>query len=60
MSVKVIQRRNPLLAEDRFETLKVSGMSCIKPQAPAGRNPLLAEDRFETQLPALCLERCQL
>ena len=43
------QCRNPLLAEDRFETIQSRKVRVH----PAGyrwmsRNPLLAEDRFET------------
>ena len=39
--------RNPLLAEDRFETWKKEEDE-RKGKHKGSRNPLLAEDRFET------------
>ena len=46
----LFSRRNPLLAEDGFETQKAipSRRTCLFTKF--GRNPLLAEDRFETWL----------
>ena len=40
--------RNPLLAEDRFETGKQLTYSRTLRKMWNSRNPLLAEDRFET------------
>ena len=46
----VLDGRNPLLAEDRFETVRLLNQNLTPTIIYGSRNPLLAEDRFETKI----------